>query len=79
MWFRVQGQEVLIEAKFIFINKAKAKVKKAKVTINCSITSNNPLINATFLGMYESVEEAQRIFEDIQANIVQGNKLYIMP
>ena len=34
MWFRVQGQEVLIESKFILVNKAKAKVKKAKVTIN---------------------------------------------
>lgn len=77
MWIRVQNQEALIEAKFIYISKG--LTKKSKATINARISGNNTMEGATVLGEYDTVEEGKRIFEAIQDNIVKGTKLYIMP
>lgn len=74
MWIRVQNKETLMDVKIIYINKG--ILKKSKTSITGAI--DNVGIQ-TSLGEYETYEEAKRIFEDMQANIIQGTKLYIMP
>lgn len=74
MWVRVQNKEMLMYVKIIYINKG--ILKKSKTSITGAIDNVGM---QTSLGEYETYEEAKRIFEDIQANIVQDSKLYIMP
>ncbi|SDO71780.1 hypothetical protein [Clostridium gasigenes] len=74
MWVRVQNKEILIDAKFIFINRG--ITKKSKGIIRASAINS---VEETIIGQYESMEEAKIVFEDIQSNIADGKRLYIMP
>lgn len=74
MWIRVGKKEILMDVKMICINKG--ILKKSKTTISGAIDNTGIPVS---LGEYETYEEAKRIFEDIQENIVQDSKLYIMP
>ncbi|MBB6622376.1 hypothetical protein H7E67_02925 [Clostridium gasigenes] len=74
MWVRVQNKEILIDVKIIFINKG--ITKKSKGIIRASAINS---VEDTILGQYESIEEAKIIFEDIQNNLVEGKRVYIMP
>lgn len=73
MWFRVKGKDLLVEAKYIAIEPV--IFGKGKVNIACRSFGTDI---ATILCEYKSMEEAKRVFEDIQSSIAQGEKLYIM-
>ena len=73
MWFRVKEKDILVEAKYVAIESS--IFGKGKVSITCRVSGADM---ATTLCTYESMEEAKRVFEDIQNSIAQGEKLYIM-
>lgn len=73
MWFRTKNQDILIEAKIIYLNRPIFKKSKAAIT---ACTDNTGM--TITLAEYETLDEAKLVFENIQTNIAGGTKLYIM-
>ena len=76
MWIRVQDEKILVEPKVIQVTKG--ILKKSKYTIVGKVTNSTEEI-AVNLGVYDSEEIAQRVFEEIEQAILSDKKIYVMP
>lgn len=76
MWIRVQDEKILVDPKIIEVTKG--ILKKSKYTIVGKVTNTTDEM-AVNLGVYDSEEIAQRIFEEIEQAILSDKKIYVMP
>lgn len=76
MWIRVQDEKILVDPKVIQV--IKGILKKSKYTIVGKVTNSTEEI-AVNLGVYDSEEIAQRVFEEIEQAILSDKKIYVMP
>ena len=76
MWIRVQDEKILVDPKIIQVTKG--ILKKSKYTIVGKVTNSTEEI-AVNLGVYDSEEIAQRVFEEIEQAILSDKKIYVMP
>ncbi|SCI73718.1 Uncharacterised protein [uncultured Clostridium sp.] len=76
MWIRVQDEKILVDPKIIQVTKG--ILKKSKYTIAGKVTNSTEEI-AVNLGVYDSEEIAQRVFEEIEQAILSDKKIYVMP
>lgn len=76
MWIRVQDEKILVDPKVIQVTKG--ILKKSKYTIVGKVTNSTEEI-AVNLGVYDSEEIAQRVFEEIEQAILSDKKIYVMP
>lgn len=76
MWIRVQDEKILVDPKVIQVTKG--ILKKCKYTIVGKVTNSTEEI-AVNLGVYDSEEIAQRVFEEIEQAILSDKKIYVMP
>lgn len=76
MWIRVQDENILVDPKIIQVTKG--ILKKSKYTIAGKVTNSTEEI-AVNLGVYDSEEIAQRVFEEIEQAILSDKKIYVMP
>ena len=76
MWIRVQDEKILVDPKIIQVTKG--ILKKSKYTIVGKVTNNTDEMVVN-LGVYDSEEIAERVFEEIEQAILNDKKLYVMP
>lgn len=77
MWIRVQNEDILIEAKLIYINKGLRGTSKCAIV--GKITGNTVEENMITLGVYKNIDETKLVFNEIQSKLYSGENFYIMP
>lgn len=76
MWIRVQDEKILVEPKVIEISRGILKKSKYTIIGKVTNTTEEMLVN---LGVYDSEETVNRIFEEIQQALINDVKLFVMP